>query len=525
LAEGAGERAADRSEAETAARGGRAERVLRAIASIVVMGAACIGAVMSLEPLGMWADLAMVVGDLLGVGEFIGAGLLVVVLVVPVALLAGVIARPHWWAPAIAPFALGWFAWAAVILQGLAQGLSEEVWLALVLHVGCTVVALGFGLLGARMSAARVGAYLAAAFGTMWLGVLLVSACAAGGVFWQLSTGVWALTVAVEVAAFAMLLAAYWTRDPGRWWLVGIGGTLWLIGLVVIAGAAAWLGWTGELEWHVPWLLASAGAAWLGLLAFAAAAGRRWRIGGSVPFGRAVLLVGVLATVGLGAVVRGYAPGPVLSEGDPVYARLGVAPGVEVYFQFDGSGMRVARTPGALDEAEAVAAVERDGMRAVFPEVDLPVDAHELGDAWEGRQQVKARCEVRSFGASAWGRRSLEVDMMCVIGWGLVYEDEAGAEWTYWMGGRGFGAATSPDRAEAMHMPVPERPAVEVTAQVGRGGEDHVGLAIAVNFRDDLPLLEITKDGEPVEATLVVRDENGETVVTQRGTLDDLGFT
>jgi len=528
------ERAADQSEAETGARGGRAVRVLRAIAAVVIMAVGCIGAVMVVDPGGSWFDFGMALADLFGMGEYVGVGLLALFLMAPVALLAGIIARPRWWLPATVPLALGCLVWAVLAPQAAARDISDDSLLAWVLQVGGTLVALAFGFLGARMSAGKAGTYVAVAFGTVWLGALLVSAGAAGGMFWQTGAGVWLLTVSVEVAVFAMLLAAYWTRDPGRWWLLGIGGTLWLIGVAIIAGAAAWFGWTGELEWYMPWLLASLGTAWLGLLAFVAAAGRRWRIGGSVPFGRAVFLVGILAVLGLGAVVKGYAPGRVLS-GEPVYARLGVSPGVEVYFQFDESGMRVARSAQELAAAEPVAAVERDGTRAVFPAVDLPIEADELP---AGCKQLRAKPEVRSFGGSVWGRRSLDVDMMCVVNPAFVYEDERGAEWTYWVGGAGMEAGTSPQRAGVGEMALPERPTVEVTAQVGRGGEDHVGLAIAVQSGEmrllgienegeafEMRFLGIEKDGEAVEATLVVLDSGGSTVVTKRGTLEDLGFT
>jgi hypothetical protein len=518
----AGEQAADQSEVTAHARGGRAARVVRAIAAVVVMSAGCIAAVMAADFGGSWSGFAMTLGDLFGIGEYIGMGLLVCFLIAPVALLAGTIARPHWWAPAIAPFALGWLVWVILIVDGLAQPMSEDFWLALVLHVGCTGVALVFGLLGARVSAGRVGAYFAATFGTLWLALLVAGAAAAEGVVWETGSGVWVLTMSVEVAAFAMLLAAYWARDPGRWWLLGIGGTLWLIGLAAIAGAALWLGWMGELERHVPWLLTTLNAAWLGLLAFIAAAGRRWRIGGRVPFGRAVLLVGIVATLGLGALVKGYAPGPVLS-GEVVYARLGVSPGVEIYFQFDERGMRVARSAHELATAEPVAAAERDGMRAVFPEVDLPVEADELPARCN---QLKAKCMVYDFGANAWGRRSLAMDMICVISPGFVYEDEAGAEWTYWIGGIGMDAATSAQQADVLSVPlsVLAQPTVEVTAQVDQEGEDQVGLAITVTS-GEMSFDGIEKDGEAVEATLVVRDSNGDTVVTKRGTLEDLGFT
>jgi hypothetical protein len=503
----------------------KALTVLRVLVAMAIVPATFIAALISAASLVYNNDLVMtVLADVLGAdpGDLppqVAFAVAALLAMAPAALLAGALARPYWWLPALPLLLLGCVAWVMTVASGYATG--EDFQMLLVAHVGGVGTAALLGFLGSRVVQRAGPGGAIVCLGTVWAAAIITLGSNAADIDYDPRVAAWLLLVGVQVGLVVVSLAAYWSPDAMGRTLLGIGSAVWLLAVAATVGVFSHFRLVGELHWYAPLLWMAVGCALIAALGMLAAASELWRVGVRSGLPRVAFALMCLAAVGTFVMVQRQIATSGRGEQLPTYARLSISPAVDLYVQISGGEIRIARSPEGLDSAQPIGSSDGGYPFVEFPETDLPLRAAELP---AGCKRLRAKFQLLQHGGALWGRRREVPDSMCQIALGYVYEDGDGSQWAYWVGSNWVIPTTSLEATEVVTAPPLADLRTEVAAQVGRGGEDQVGLAIVVEAGEQ-GLDDVQKDGESVQASLEVMDSGGSVVASTKGTLDDLGFT
>jgi len=224
----------------------------------------------------------------------------------------------------------------------------------------------------------------------------------------------------------------------------------------------------------------------------------------------ALTLISVALQGGQGA--SAAAAGPIT----PAYVRIIVSEKTSVYLVFQGSEVRAAMSAEGLK----VAAPIKLGALESPQEITLPIPADQLP---AGITAVKAsftlyphREKVSGPGALT----SIFLVRMSICQIGICRTDEHKAEWEYVV--QDFlQPAGSADEAWAIRLPSLDKLAISVE---GRSGSGTLGVGARL-LAGTTELIEVRKDGKPVEMQVAVLDASGKKVASKKGPLTDFGFS
>jgi hypothetical protein len=222
-----------------------------------------------------------------------------------------------------------------------------------------------------------------------------------------------------------------------------------------------------------------------------------------------ILLMGCASTV-----QSGQGAETATTEINSHHLRLIVSTNAEVYFQFQGTGMRVSASAEELASApvvKALAATPAGKMGqwfAQFPEVELPVPANALPPCTE-----KMTARFRYVLTPVSQRR------MIVGGLKFLWNDEAGHEWAC-LQGINEEIGGSPANAPAVRAVDPADMRLDGVTRVSSG---EVALAVRLMAKDE-ELSGIHRDGTSVDLKVCLRDPHGNDLAAAEGPLSRFGF-
>jgi hypothetical protein len=386
------------------------------------------------------------------------------------------------------------------------------------------------GFVGSRIPPEHAAGHIVTALGTVYLAAIGSSAIFHEAVLSDPALAPWPLLVGLQAGLLLLFLIACREGDPRRWWLLGAGGGLWLIGSAATALASLVYWDIGELAWYSLWLVVCVGAMALSLIAFLSALGKRWQIRGQVPFPRVALALGAITIIVLCEVAKSQRPelaiSALIKDTEEGYLRLDLAPATTVYAEVLGSHVRIAGSPDGLASAVPLALSKAGRDYIEFGNIELPVELQTLPQGCAG---VKAALTVYGLVRSRWGSAYAGRSLRCDARLSFAWEGTDGTEWTYWTHSHDIDLDPSPRSFPAGDVatvrfaafgPV----AMEVLAEPGRRGGAEAGIAVVLSA-GELELDRVERDGEIVEVNLLVQDSRGRTAVSERGTLGDFGYT
>jgi hypothetical protein len=514
-------------------RPGKALLVLRVLLGVALVPGILIAAVAAVSSLVWGADAldpwVSVLADMLAVPAETLPLLAAVVVAIPGLMLAGLLARPRWWLPAVLPFLLGCILW-YVVMRDLSAGYADpyDMQVLVVLHVVGTGAALIFGWLGTHLARSSGGRQTVIALGIPWTGGMCLTGVGTSEIWGDPAVAFWLFAVGLEFGLAVVALVGYWARENRE--LLSVSWMVWSFAALAAVAVGRGLAAAGALAWYTPLPALVVGGALFSGLGFTAAGLKSSRTSGRLTQARAMLALACAASVA--SVVAGSRlfPHPVRSdEATPAYVRLSVAQGVSLPVEFRANRMlRVARTPDGLEEAPWVLSALEEPPFETFPAIDVPVPPDELPPGCAG---LRARFRLYAFGSAGlggrhWGRSAAIDNTMCFLDLAYLWHDAAGSEWAYWVPVGVLSPAASLDVSETVAIPHfgPGLPQLNVSVDLEREEADHVGFALSLT-NEDLSIEDVQRDGESIHASLQVLDAGGNIVASTQGTLDDLGFT
>jgi hypothetical protein len=492
---------------------------------LIAVVAAASGLVESADALDLWMSG---VADMLALRAETLALLVALVVAIPGLMLAGLLARPRWWLPAVLPFLLGCLLW-HVMMRDISAGYAYPYYIQLlsVLHVAGTGAALFFGWLGSRLARGAGARQTLIALVTLWTGGVCLLALGRAEMGDDSALAFWLFAAGFELGLGVVALVGYWTRENRD--LLQVSWVLWCLVALAAVAVGRGLAAAGALAWYSPLPALVVGGAVFSALGLVAAALRRSKVAKRLTRARAVLGLACVASAAVTMALARLFPHPALaSAGGSGYVLLSVSPGLASSVEFRADRVRIAGSPDGLDDAPWVASDSVAPPYTTFLPVGVPVPREQLPPGCAG---VQARFQLidfdyLSFGARRWGKRAALHDMMGIVDVGYLFRDAGGGDWTYWVGAGWFDISASADGSKLVEIPAspPDRPELTLSVDLEREERHHVGFGLRLTSADRI-IEDVERDGESVLASLVVSDASGNRVVSTRGTLDDLGFT
>lgn len=236
----------------------------------------------------------------------------------------------------------------------------------------------------------------------------------------------------------------------------------------------------------------------------------------SMPIG-AIAVIAALTLIG--AALEGERGASAATAGPitPAYVRINVSEKTSVYLVFQGSEVRAAMSAEGLK----VAAPIKLGAMASPQEITLPIPADQLP---AGITAVKASFTLYPLLEQVSGSGALTkifLFRMSLCQMSICRTDEHKAEWEYVVQGV-FQPGDSADRAAAIRLPSLDKLAISV---VGRSRNGALGVGVRLLPAGTTEMIEVRKDGKPVDMQVAVLDASGKEVASKTGPLTDFGFS
>jgi hypothetical protein len=213
-------------------------------------------------------------------------------------------------------------------------------------------------------------------------------------------------------------------------------------------------------------------------------------------------IVVVLCLLGLWALVILAATGQFRN----LYAQVGT-PQQPLWIQVKANRIRHAATPEELANSPWTRATTAAWATVEFPPIDLPLAAFDPGLPLDA-----AKLRLASFDGD-WEAE-----------WQYRKTDQAGVRWDYLVS-TGLEAAKSPESAVLNEAPPLGKPTLEVDAEpTGEAGHPAIGVALLLSSEHG-DSVDVRRDGRSAEIELRILDREGKVVASERGPLEDFGYT
>jgi hypothetical protein len=200
------------------------------------------------------------------------------------------------------------------------------------------------------------------------------------------------------------------------------------------------------------------------------------------------------------------------------FARITVSEKSVVYIRIQGGELRAAMSAEGLQTAAPVKMSAGSTREIAFPEFTLPVPADQLP---AGAAPIKASLKWTRTWMPALDNAAAQVSCVMIEGQFTVSRTDAQkVEWQY-VSGRGVLAGVKAENAPSIVLPVVDDVKAVISTEPSQG---RLGVGLRLSAGGD-ELADVRKDGQPVQAKVVIADASGAEIASKVGTLADFGFS
>jgi hypothetical protein len=200
------------------------------------------------------------------------------------------------------------------------------------------------------------------------------------------------------------------------------------------------------------------------------------------------------------------------------FARITVSEKSVVYIRIQGGELRAAMSAEGLQTAAPVKMSMSSTRVIAFPEFTLPVPADQLP---AGVKAIKATLSWERAWMPAADARASPVSRAMIEG---ILEvsgtDDQKAEWQYGSVVN-VEAAANVEKASSVALPTLDNTKVVLSAEPSEG---RLAIGLLLKAAGEV-VADVRKDGQPVQAKVVIADASGAEIASKVGTLADFGFS